>query len=183
MAKTLYSGGAYGSDKLFGDIAALNNWEVKHFYTIGYNSPFGNQPISNKEYEEGLQIAKNVASKLRRNAPQEPCIKALIARNWMQVKDTECVYAIGSVNQQMNGVLGGTGWAIAMTIWRNANIPIILFEHQMQQILEYDYTLHQFAKIKAKRNPIEFERITGIGTREIYCKNDVIKLIEHMKWK
>ena len=83
----------------------------------------------------------------------------------------------------MNGVLGGTGWAIAMTIWRNANIPIILFEHQMQQILEYDYTLHQFVKIKAKRNPIEFERITGIGTREIYCKNGVIKLIEHMKWK
>lgn len=53
----------------------------------------------------------------------------------------------------------------------------------MQQILEYDYALHQFVKIKAKRNPIEFKRITGIGTREIYCKNDVIKLIEQMKWK
>ena len=82
----------------------------------------------------------------------------LLARNWMQVKNADAVFAIGHISKGI--VDGGTGWAVQMAI--DAGKPVYLFDQVRNQW--FRNTSGTWAVTEVPRLTPNF---AGIGTREL----------------
>ena len=97
-------------------------------------------------------------------------MKNLISRDWYQVKNSDTIFAIGSL-QTENIVLGGTGWATQLAI--DNKKTVYLFEQNYNQWYYYDYESNKFEIFE--NIPTLTENFAGIGTRNI--NNDGINAI------
>ena len=168
MTYTNHSGGCPGSDM---------EWENQGLkYGVKTNAySFGNHVQQSKnqckltleELNEGAAQAQKASLTLMRPwkyVADKPYVKNLISRNWFQVKNADCVYAIGTfVNGSRKLVNGGTGWAVQMAV--DNNKPIFLFEQEMNSWFLYDPASKEFAKVDY--TPTLTPNFAGIGTREI----------------
>lgn len=157
----LHSGGAIGSDYAWGYVGSLYGLEnINHYY---YNkiTPYGNTPISIAEYREGITAVEEANKTLKRSGYAK--YLPLLARNWMQIKNSCAVYAI--VEKISNPIVyGGTGWAIQMAI--DHNVEDIYIFHQGANIwLKYNYKNKLFDKIDYI--PTLKKSFAGIGTRNL----------------
>ena len=160
---TLHSGGAVGSDYAWGYIGSLYGLEpekINHYF-YGRRTPYGNNPISSEQYLEGVEAVKKANETLKRVGYEDYLY--LLARNWMQVKKSEAVYAI--VEKISNPiVIGGTGWAIQMAIDHNVE-DIYIFHQGANTWLKYNYKNKLFDKTDTV--PILKKSFAGIGTRNL----------------
>ena len=168
MTYTNHSGGCAGSDM---------EWENQGLrYGVKTNAySFGNHVQSSKnqckltqtQLNEGYEHAFTASQTLQRpwsRIADKPYMKNLIGRNWFQVKNADCVYAIGTlVKGSAKLVNGGTGWAVQMAV--DSNKPIYLFEQEQNRWYLYDSATHPFAVFSDV--PTLTENFAGIGTREI----------------
>ena len=168
MNHTNHSGGCPGSDM---------EWENQGLkYGVKTNAySFGNHVQQSKnqckltaeELKEGATQAEKASLTLMRPwqyVSNKPYVKNLISRNWFQVKNAECVYAIGKfIKNSTKLVDGGTGWAVQMAV--DNKKPIYLFEQNEKAWFLFDYDVGQF--IKVDYVPTLTPNFAGIGTREI----------------
>lgn len=120
----LHSGGADGSDIAWSTIAKDLNLNItsNHYY-IGKkgskNAPNGNIKLDASFINEAMPHIQGAAKVIGKNVPTSSFVKQLIARNWMQVKGSDGIFAISNgwfKNRVQEVVDGGTGWAVQMAI-------------------------------------------------------------------
>lgn len=157
----LHSGGAIGSDYAWGYIGSLYGLKNIHHYYYGNPTPYGNNPITKDEYIEGITAVEKANQTLKRYGYEKYLY--LLARNWMQIKNSNAVYAI---IEKLNNpiVYGGTGWAIQMAI--DCSIQdIYIFHQEINTWLKYNYQTKLFDRIGTV--PILKKSFAGIGTRNL----------------
>jgi hypothetical protein len=84
----------------------------------------------------------------------------LFARNWLQVKNSDAVFAIGQLSY--GTVNGGTGWAVQMAI--DHRKPVHVFNLSDEHWYVYDPQQRLFVQ---EETPKLTKNFAGIGTRSI----------------
>ena len=171
-----HSGGCDGADMAWETVA--KEYGIK---TFGYSFPthkcHSDNPVilTNKQLTEGWDEVLRASIPLKRHNvnSQAGYIKGLLARNWFQVKNSDAVFAIGFLKN--NVVQGGTGWACQMAI--NHNKPVYIFDQMIEQWHSYNFDNDKYEQIE---EPILTPNFAGIGTRDINDAgiNAIIKILE-----
>jgi hypothetical protein len=179
MNYTNHSGGCPGSDM---------EWEIQgRPYGVKTNAySFGNHvqysknqcKLTAEQLKEGAEQAKKASLTLGRPwkyIENKPYVQNLISRNWYQVKNADCVYAIGKfVKGSTKLVDGGTGWAVQMAI--DNKKAIFFYDQPTKEWYTFDYQTNIFVLARESKNPMFdiissapmlTENFAGIGTREI----------------
>lgn len=161
---TCHSGGAPGSDITWENSCKKHNIITFPYSFKGHNQESANPIIlTDEQLQEGFLQVLESAKQLNRNINHiSGYVKNLLSRNWFQVKNSEGIYAIGTLKD--NKVEGGTGWAVQMGI--NKNKKVFVFEQNENLWYKYDYDKKIFVPMYDK-TPILTEDFAGIGTREI----------------
>ena len=105
-----HSGGAKGSDTMWGEIGAQYGVVSEHYWH-GRRTQNGNHELTDEEFEEGKEHVL-FANKTLNRRPWK--YMDLLARNYMQVKYADEIFGIGRFKNKT--VDGGTGWAVQMAI-------------------------------------------------------------------
>jgi len=180
MSYTCYSGGAQGADSVFESESIKHNFKVVAYSFNGYNTKSLNTFIlSSNQLKEGFKHVDIANKVLNRNIYNiSSYVKNLISRDWFQVKSSESIFAVGTL-QSENIVNGGTGYAIQLSI--DNKKYIYLFEQNDNQWYYYDYESNKFEIYE--NIPILTEKFAGIGTRNINNNgiDAIIKLFKNLK--
>lgn len=164
---TNHSGGAKGSDSYW-DIIGREFGVVNHkHYWYKKPNPLSKpeDEITKEQYEEGIQMIHIANKTLKRHNIEK--YMYLLARNWMQVKNADTIFAIGQLKKN-NHVEGGTGWACQMAI--DNQKPLFVFNQKNNRWYKYDYNNFKFQE--HLYTPRLTKNFAGIGTREI-TKNGI----------
>lgn len=158
-----HSGGAIGSDTMWGEIGEEYGVVSNHYYH-GAKTPNGNIEITEEQFERGKQHVYKANETLHRRPDK---YMNLLARNWIQVENSDAVFAIGQLKN--NVVDGGTGWAVQMAI--DVNKPVYVFDQERNKW--YTKLDEDWIEIGT---PTLTPNFAGIGTRNI--NQMVLKLSE-----
>jgi len=97
------------SDTYWSEVGKEYNIGGHNHYYHGKKTPNGNVAITDEQFEEG-KTKVNYANRYLHRQPDR--YMDLLARNWMQVKNSEAVFAIAEGFETNGSVSGGTGWAV-----------------------------------------------------------------------
>lgn len=159
---TNHSGGAVGSDTQWDQIGATYGMTSNKHYYHGTKTPSGNIAITEAEFVEGKEKVR-LANKTLDRRPEK--YMDLLARNWMQVKNADAVFAIGTINFSDATVKGGTGWAVQMAL--DSQKPVHMFDQVENSWYEAVYADGEFQYFESAGTPTLTKNFAGIGTREI----------------
>ena len=165
---SLASGDAVGSDAAWTSAAreaGIKN--TRNFSTKSYDA------LSEEEKKEADSEYLKAAAELSRPALSNTTYKGkLVRRNWLQVKNSDAVFAIGSIvnslergrsglNYSKHAVVdGGTGYAVQMAI--NNNKPVHVFDQDKGKWFTW-----KDGNFVEEPSPVLTKRFAGIGTRQI----------------
>ena len=165
---SLASGDAVGSDAAWTSAAreaGIKN--TRNFSTKSYDA------LSEEEKKEADSEYLKAAAELSRPALSNTTYKGkLVRRNWLQVKNADAVFAIGSIvnslergrsglNYSKHAVVdGGTGYAVQMAI--NNNKPVHVFDQDKGKWFTW-----KDGNFVEEPSPVLTKRFAGIGTRQI----------------
>lgn len=157
----MHSGGAEGADSYWNKVAKTYGIRAENYRPYDINE-------SNRTKAHIKVIKANKS--LKRTYPLKPTAtrdekatayaNKLILRDWLQVKDADAVFAIGTLRE--NDVEGGTGWAVQMAI--DEGKPVYVFNQKDNLWYEYNPELEAFAPLS--ETPILTPQFAGIGTSE-----------------
>lgn len=155
-----HSGGAVGADTAWGEIGAEFGMTTnKHYYFDGFRTPEGNTRIETRFTNEANEKVLKANETLKRAYPtKKEYVNNLLRRNWFQVKNSDAVFAISTITN--NIVNGGTGWAVQMAI--DENKPVYVFDQDKKAW--FTWSNGEFVKTET---PFLTPNFAGIGTREI----------------
>lgn len=173
---TCHSGGAIGSDTEFRNQCIKYGIGINEYsYKTNYHTSKFKVELSDAEYEEGVLMVHK-ANKIMKRYNISSYMN-LLARNWMQVKNSNVIYAIGSIIQpnsrnkdgyynksDIPQVDGGTGYAVQMGILKG--IPIYVFNQYENKWYKFSYNTNRYIT-QEKVVLIENNNFCGIGTRNI----------------
>lgn len=180
-----YSGGAVGSDSLWESEGEKYGVKTVAYSFYGHNISSKNRwTLTQQQLDDGFTHVEIANKSLKRNIYNiSTYVKNLLSRNWFQVRESDCIYAIGILKSNRE-VLGGTGWAVSMGI--DNNKPIYVFEQNENSWYEYikdgDTENDKFTPsgkfLKISHIPKLSENFAGIGTRDINenAKKAIIEL-------
>lgn len=149
-----HSGGAVGSDSYWGSIGEKYGVKSNHYYH-GAKTPAGNVAITEEQFNEGKQKVLQANRTLNRRPDR---YMDLLARNWVQVKNSDSIFAIGHLKDGI--VDGGTGWAVQMAI--DAEKPVYVFDQERGEW--FKNISGQWSRSDV---PILTPNFAGIGTRQL----------------
>lgn len=167
-----HSGGAVGSDSMWGELGAQYGIVSEHYWH-GNRTKNGNHEITEDEFEEGKDHVL-LANKTLHRKPYR--YMNLLARNYMQVKYSDEIFGIGCFKNKV--VDGGTGWAVQMAIDDGKTVN---FYDQERNV----WGRYSNGKWEQIDTPILTKNFAGIGTRELNengmmaIKDVIIKTFEH----
>ena len=171
----MHSGGAEGSDQIFGHCAAVYGIKVNHYTAEDKSSKKSDVTgkdiplvkITQEEYDYGYAKYKVAANELGRGVyPKNTPQGGLMTRDFIQAYNSDQIFAVGTIER--NNVNGGTGYAVQMAI-----------DMHNEEIYVYDQVQKSWYKIKYNDNgthswdkldfipKITSYNFAGIGTREI----------------
>lgn len=123
---SMYSGDATGADSYWSAIGKQYGMNVTQYKASDINP---------ENRQEATEKVTNAAKELGRVFPMKPnktrdekateYSNNLLLRDWLQIKNSDTVFAIGELNSR-NQVEGGTGWAVQMAI--SEGKQVYLFE-------------------------------------------------------
>jgi len=177
---TNHSGGALGSDTEWENIGKKYGVTNHNQYWMNNKTPTGNKEITKEDAIQGQQKVTIAARQMGRIEPTHQVRDERLIRNWSQVKYSDAIFAITTlqkVNDEMNygkkakivQGKGGTGYAIQMGI--NENKPVYVFDQLRDQW--YKNINGEWSNSEI---PVLTQNFAGIGTREL--NNLGIKAIE-----
>lgn len=160
------SGGAAGSDSLWGDTAAKLGHQVTHYIFPGYRAKattgdFVTLSEDQLELADAHCHAANVLLQ-RRYPPDNRYIQNLLRRNWYQVEGSKSLYAISSFKRQK--VVGGTAWAVAMFLIKHdlQTCPAYVFDQEARHWFTWRGAWEEIYE-----PPFPQGVYAGIGTRNL----------------
>lgn len=159
---TNHSGGASGADTMW-DVIGSTYGMVKnrHYYAEGGKTPRGNVMVPQDQLKYADVYLKNANKTLRRTFPTaQPYVNNLLRRNYWQVKNSEAVFAISTITE--NVVDGGTGWACHMAI--DLGQPVHVFDQLNEAWFSWWREDGAFVMVGIPTLTADF---AGIGTRNI----------------
>src|ERR1700722_12190899 len=132
-----FSGGAEGSDILFGECADRLGHRVCHYGFMGHTTSVSQYILTESQLVKADDTLVEVAKDLDRGAfsSYKPYTKNLLRRNYYIVKDVDTVYAIGRLKYDHSQVIGGTGWGVQMAI--NNGLDLYLYDMATTSWYEY----------------------------------------------
>ena len=165
-----HSGGAVGSDTVWGEIGEKFGVKSNHYW-YSEKTPNGNSEISEVDAKEGQQKATAAARQMGRIEETHNVRDNKIIRNWSQVKYADAIFAVTtmlSVGTLMNHGKkalirqgkGGTGYAIQMAI--NEGKPVYVFDQERNRWFK-----NINGKWENSEVPVLTTNFAGIGTRKI----------------
>jgi hypothetical protein len=117
---TLYSGGAKGSETVFGELAERYGLQEINFSFEGHTQSRtrGRKLLNERELASGDVSLLYVSRRLKRSYSKEGEIRKVLQSIWHLVSWSDQVFVIGLV-QDDGTVVGGTGWAVELArMWR-----------------------------------------------------------------
>lgn len=169
------SGGAVGSDTLFGTLAN------KHAHTV-VHAVFDKHKHSSQIHADSVcippdkltlvdQLIDQAAAKLDKKTiwRVSSYVISLIRRNAYQVMYTDSVYAIGELDDTGTMVQGGTGWAVEMykIICTKKGVAPKIFVLDKNTLQWYSYMYGSFYPVSESEIPTPTGVYTGIGSRKV----------------
>lgn len=154
-----HSGGAKGSDSVWGEVGEEFGVKSNHYYVEGNKTPKGNVAISKQEALKADEALKKANESLGRTFPtSNDYVNNLLRRNFNQVDNADAVYAITEIKG--NKPQGGTGWAVQMAV--DMGKPVFVYSQEKGQWMTFTN-----GKWGATDTPTLTNNFAGIGTREI----------------
>ena len=180
---TLHSGGAEGADSAWED--AGKKWglgKTNHYYWKD-RTPRGNTHITKEQYKRGVKAMQFEAFQQGKTVSKESTI-ALLSRNYTQVENSDAIFAIATLTDDMLHVEGGTGWACGMAV--SESKPVYVFDQNKKKWYYAHYTADgKFTRYRLYQDsegnemtPILTQNFAGIGTRTINAEG--LKAIEEV---
>ena len=158
---TLYSGGAKGSESIFGDLAERYGLQEINFSFEGHTQERtrGRKLLTERELAAGDVSLLYVSRRLKRGYSKEGVIRRVLQSIWHQVSWSDQVFVIGLI-QEDGTVVGGTGWAVELArMWRKN-----LWVYDQEKSAWFRWINDNWAPgVPA----IEASRFCGTGTRNI----------------
>lgn len=156
--------GAVGSDYIFSSESIKKGYKVVDFSFEGHTTKSENRyMLSSNQLKEGYKHIEIANNRLNRNIKNSSLyVKNLISRDWFQMKCSDVIFAIGTLENETN-VRGGTGYCCACAI--DNRKPVYLFEQNVNQWHYFDYESNSFEIYEGI--PKLTEKFAGIGTRNI----------------
>lgn len=164
-----YSGGAKGSDTFWNLVARDFGFSMKNYYVQDYRE------LSQEEKNEIETIYQRVVAILdRKTLPYTLYAGELVRRDYLQVKDSDQIVAIGRILSKEQGshidpaisneeVQGGTAYAITMGMLKN--LPIFVYDLNSSTWKKFNYNTKRFDVFEGI--PTLTQHSTLIGTREV----------------
>lgn len=177
------SGGAKGSDLLWGDLAINLNHRLYHIsfegHRVDLKDSLANQKNVFKMSQDSLNLADpylvRASKTLKRHFPaKSQFVNNLLRRNWFQIRSAERVYAIAEIQRDV--VKGGTGWAVQMFLDRElkkGKKVIQCYVLNPTDLRWYQYIEDRCVGIEIPPKP--HGRWAGIGTRTI--NNEIVNKV------
>jgi hypothetical protein len=173
---TCHSGGAVGSDSIWEEIG--ERYGVK-ILAYSYKTPYHTSPnkveICDTDYKEGILEVNKANKWLNRFGISK--YMNLLARNWVQVKYSDQIFAIGTIikkgernnkgyynNGKYDTIDGGTGYCVQMAI--NNNKEVFVFDQIRDNWFRWSYNSMSFVLLK-EIPKIQTQNFAGVGTRNI----------------
>jgi hypothetical protein len=159
------TGGAIGSDEVFSEMCTKKGIDVIAWSFPGHNTKSKKRiNLTQEQLDEGFEHVKIANKTLKRNIYNlSSYVKKLLSRNWFQVKSSDAIYAIGTIQENMKTISGGTGWAVMQGI--DNNKIVYIFDQNKNSWFQYNYKNGIFEKYEGI--PELTKRFAGIGTRDI----------------
>ncbi len=159
-AFTLLSGGAKGSEAMFGDAAERWGLGEVHFSFSGRETERkrGVVELSEEELERGGVSDSYIRAQLNRSFPKTEKFQRILKSIWHQVATAGEVFVIGEILDNQT-VKGGTGWGAELA--RHFDKTLYVFDQSKGHWLQWNDGA--WNKIDAPR--IRRTRFTGTGTR------------------
>jgi hypothetical protein len=153
-----HTGGAKGSDSYWDEIGREFGVTNHLHYWYGKMNPksLPEHEITEEDYLEGVEMINQANKTLKRQNIDK--YMPLLARNWVQVKNSDAIYAISVIKGIK--VAGGTGWSCQMAI--DTNKELYVFDQEKEKW--YFWNNNKFEVCVTPRLTKDF---AGIGTREI----------------
>lgn len=167
--KYCISGGALGADLKWANEAKKYDFKPIHYSFVGHKTNAPEQELVRLDQAKlrlGNQVLLETSKRIgRRWPPRHDYTKKLLQRNYWQVRNTQAVYAVSTIDA--NGVVaGGTAWAVhAFIVMRVPGIvaPCFVFDQQLNRWFQWDGTRWQL--IDRPLPPADV--FTGIGSRDL----------------
>lgn len=161
-----HSGGAEGSDYMWGAIGEQFGVVSNHYYQKGFKTPVGNTPLTKEQLKEADEHLIKANETLGRTFPAASEItNSLLRRNWFQVKNADAIYAIGRPDKNNSNVVsGGTAWAVQMAI--DEGKPVYVYD--LNSFKWFQYVVDKetnTGKWQETGTPTLTKNFAGIGTR------------------
>jgi hypothetical protein len=174
------SGGAKGADTVFENNCVPKGITVKVWSFEGHGTKSKNRIVlTATELMDGYEHIIIANKSLKRNIWNiKPYIRNLLCRNWYQIKNSEEIFAVGTLSKDYKTVEGGTGWAVQMAV-DNQKL-VYVFDQMGNAWFKYDYTVQRFIPAAYKEVQLTSKDFAGIGTRGIntYGIDAIKKLFE-----
>ncbi len=156
------SGGADGSDILFGEIAEENRHSVIHFSFDGHKSKSKTVKLTTEQLDFALPFLKEANKTMGRKIPYKRYVLNLLLRNYYQIAFSQSVYAVSTISK--GKVDGGTGWAVTMFIDRHEGLPCdcFVFDQDQNKWFKWNMSWEEVTEV-----PIPTGIWAGIGTRKL----------------
>jgi len=117
---TLYSGGAEGTESVFGALSEAYGLDEVNFTFEGHKQSRvrGSHVLAERELSVGDVSLLYVSRRLNRSYSSEGNIRQVLQTIWHQVSWADQVFVVGEI-QGDGTVVGGTGWAVELArMWR-----------------------------------------------------------------
>lgn len=172
---TMHSGGAYGADTMWDEVArSFGISNINHYRDADntkLSSKLSKAGITAAELSESqMNEARKEMSRLFNREFKNNLKDNLKVRNYYQVVNSDAVYAISELNADLTTVKGGTSYAVNLA--KKLNKPVYVFSPSTRMWYEYAYDVNVFEPTAT--TPRLSQRFAGIGTRdiELYKKKD-----------
>ncbi len=124
MTDVCVSGGARGSDVLWGLAAAARGHHVVHYSFAGHKAATGKGLVylgarELADVDWYLECANKILE--RKYPPTSLYVHNLLRRNWFQINPAKSLYAVSTFKHGQ--VTGGTAWAVVMFLLKFAMAP------------------------------------------------------------
>ena len=159
-AFTLLSGGARGSEAMFGDAAERWGLNEVHFSFSGRGTERqrGVVELSDEELERGAVNESYIQAQLHRSFPKTEMFQRLLKTIWHQVVTAGEVFVVGEILED-HTVKGGTGWGAELA--RHFDKTVHVFDQSKGSWFRWN----QEGWISVEAPRIRRTRFAGTGTR------------------
>jgi hypothetical protein len=165
MPDICLSGGARGSDVLWGLAAAARGHHVIHYSFSGHKPAtskgilrLGARELADVDWH--LERANTILK--RHYPPSSSYVHNLLRRNWFQIDPAKSLYAISTFKHGQ--VTGGSAWAVILFLLKFNMLSCPAYVFDQEQCFWYQW-VGEWQKMYEPPSPEDV--YAGIGTREI----------------